>query len=53
MLKNLVSMGLMTPNEARDRLGLSPVEGGDAALVYTAAGPVRLAAVQPSSSTRR
>ena len=46
IIKNLVSIGVLTPNEARDRLGLSPVEGGDAALVYTAQGPVPLGSIQ-------
>jgi hypothetical protein len=45
-LKTLVSLGLMSPNEGRDVLGLDPVDGGDQCMVYTATGPVPLAGVQ-------
>ena len=42
MLVNLVGAGLNTLNEARDQLGLDPVEGGDEILFKTGTGPVTL-----------
>jgi hypothetical protein len=42
MLVDLVGAGLNTLNEARDQLGLDPVEGGDEILFKTATGPVTL-----------
>ena len=52
IIKNLVSIGILTPNEARDRLGLDPVEGGDAALVYAASGPIPLAGIAEQHELR-
>jgi HK97 family phage portal protein len=45
MLVNLVGSGLNTLNEARDILGLGPVEGGDEILFKTGTGPVTLDSV--------
>jgi SPP1 gp7 family putative phage head morphogenesis protein len=46
IIKMLVPMGVLTVNDARDRLGLDPVPGGDVAMVYTPNGPVPLAMAQ-------
>ena len=45
MLVELTGAGLQTLNEARDQLGLDPVEGGDEILFKTATGPVTLDSV--------
>jgi len=42
MLVELFGAGLNTLNEARDQLGLDPVEGGDEIMFKTATGPVTL-----------
>jgi HK97 family phage portal protein len=44
-IKTLTSIGVMTVNEGRDRLGLDPVDGGDVALIYTAQGATPLAEI--------
>jgi HK97 family phage portal protein len=43
MLVSLVKEGIISRNEARGDRGLEPVEGGDAVMVDTGQGPVRLA----------
>src|SRR5258708_1842288 len=45
-----VTNGIKTVNEARSDLGLDPVAGGDAALVFIGAGPVPLAKVGTSAA---
>ena len=40
ILTEYVKFGINTPNEARDTLGLDPVEGGDDAMLVLATGPV-------------
>jgi len=47
-IKTLTSIGVMTVNEGRDRLGLEPVEGGDVPLIYTAQGALPLTGVAPT-----
>ena len=42
ILTNYVRDGIFTLNEARDILGLDPVEGGDVPMFVTAQGPVQL-----------
>src|SRR6516165_9540062 len=42
MLVNLTAGGIYTLNEARDQLGMDPVEGGDEVLFKTGTGPVTL-----------
>jgi hypothetical protein len=42
ILTSYVKGGIFTLNEARDVLGLDPVEGGDAPMFLTAQGPVLL-----------
>jgi hypothetical protein len=42
--------GRLTLNEARDRNGLHPIDGGDVPLIYTAGGAVRLADVVAAAS---
>ena len=42
ILTSYVKDGIFTLNEARDVLGLDPVEGGDAPMFLTAQGPVLL-----------
>ena len=42
MLVELVGAGLETLNEARDLLGLDPIEGGDEIMFKTGTGPVTL-----------
>ena len=42
VLTSYVKDGIFTLNEARDVLGLDPVEGGDAPMFLTAQGPVPL-----------
>jgi len=42
ILTNYVKDGIFTLNEARDVLGLDPVEGGDVPMFVTAQGPVQL-----------
>jgi hypothetical protein len=42
ILTNYVKDGIFTLNEARDVLGLDPVEGGDMPMFVTAQGPVLL-----------
>src|SRR6516165_4766653 len=52
ILSNYVKGGIYTPNEARDVLGLGPVEGGDHAMFLTAQGPVLLRDVgSPNTNT--
>ena len=52
ILSNYVKDGIYTPNEARDVLGLGPVEGGDHGMFLTAQGPVLLRDVDaPNSNT--
>jgi HK97 family phage portal protein len=42
ILKEYVSDGVYTINEARDILGMDPIEGGDLPMIVTASGPVLL-----------
>ena len=42
ILTNYVKDGIFTLNEARDVLGLDPVDGGDMPMFVTAQGPVLL-----------
>jgi hypothetical protein len=42
ILVDYVKNGINTPNEARDTLGLEPIEGGDDAMFVLATGPVLL-----------
>jgi HK97 family phage portal protein len=53
ILSSYVKDGIFTLNEARDVLGLDPVEGGDAPMFLTAQGPVLLRdSVVPKANTR-
>ena len=53
ILTNYVKDGIFTLNEARDVLGLDPVEGGDVPMFVTAQGPVLLRdTVMPKTETR-
>jgi hypothetical protein len=53
ILTSYVKDGIFTLNEARDVLGLDPVEGGDAPMFLTARGPVLLHdPVAPKTETR-
>jgi hypothetical protein len=52
ILTNYVKDGIFTLNEARDVLGLDPVEGGDVPMFVTAQGPVQLRdPVMPKTET--
>src|SRR5262249_60408260 len=52
ILTNYVKDGIFTLNEARDVLGLNPVEGGDVPMFVTAQGPVQLREpVMPKTET--
>jgi len=52
ILTSYVKDGIFTLNEARDVLGLDPVEGGDAPMFLTAQGPVLLRdPVEPKTET--
>jgi HK97 family phage portal protein len=52
ILTSYVKDGIFTLNEARDVLGLGPVEGGDAPMLVTAQGPVPLRdSVTPKTAT--
>jgi len=52
ILTSYVKDGIFTLNEARDVLGLDPVEGGDAPMFLTAQGPVLLGdSVVPKTDT--
>jgi HK97 family phage portal protein len=48
ILGSYVREGIYSLNEARNILGLAPVEGGDEPVVFTAQGPVRLSEVVAS-----
>jgi HK97 family phage portal protein len=50
VLDTFIKNGSYTINEARDVLGLDPVEGGDDNIIVTAAGPVLLTDVATISS---
>src|SRR6516162_9880681 len=53
ILTSYVKDGIFTLNEARDVLGLDPVEGGDAPMFLTAQGPVLLRdSVERNTETR-
>ena len=53
ILTNYVKDGIFTLNEARDVLGLDPVEGGDVPMFVTAQGPVQLGdPIMPKTETR-
>ncbi len=53
ILTNYVKDGIFTLNEARDVLGLNPVEGGDVPMFVTAQGPVQLGdPIMPKTETR-
>ena len=53
ILTSYVKGGIFTLNEARDVLGLDPVEGGDAPMFLTAQGPVLLRdSVERNTETR-
>jgi len=52
ILTSYVKDGIFTLNEARDVLGLDPVDGGDAPMFLTAQGPVLLHdSVTPKTET--
>jgi hypothetical protein len=52
ILTSYVKDGIFTLNEARDVLGLGPVEGGDAPMFVTAQRPVPLRdSVTPKTAT--
>lgn len=42
LLRTYIQNGIMTPNEARQRVGLNPLEGGDDAFMQSATIPIRL-----------
>jgi HK97 family phage portal protein len=50
ILGNYVKDGIYSPNEARDVLGLGPVEGGDQPMFLTAQGPVLLRDAAPTKT---
>jgi hypothetical protein len=50
ILSTYVKDGIQTINEARDVLGLDPVEGGDDAMVQLASGPVLLRDIEQLST---
>jgi HK97 family phage portal protein len=53
ILGNYVKDGIYALNEARNLLGLDPVEGGDAPMVLTAKGPILLRDAAAASAARQ